>query len=502
MSQISSIKLKNFLLFNIFIPASFVVFAIYFMPIGQAFQFDPNDEGIELIKASLHLQGFALYTQIWNDQPPVFTIILSFWMSLFGKSIVAARLLTLIFSTILLWSFCQTLRIYLGNLPAILGTLLLVISCNFLRLSVSVMIGLPALALAMLSIYLLTLYQQKLFRFLIIISGVSLALSLQIKLFTAFLIPLVIFEIVKFAFIKNDSKNKLFFNIVLWLSSFSITFILVGILCNSLDNQQLLKSHFDQSVKTAFNEESSLKLTLSFFLQDFDYLLLAIPAIITILKKRQWEKSFPLVWLITAIILLFTHRPVWYHHYLLISIPLTWLATYGATLSFDFFRNKNWLYHFKLNQVKSFAAAALIFSLFVTPIKLGIIQLENSKYIEQSKERTEFVNIMLQHKQSTRWVFTDCPIYAFYSGLNVPPEIGVLSHIRIESRTITREQLLAVFDKYHPEQALLCKSKTIRGYVNSYLDEHYLKVYQNHIGSLYLLKKNETEKHLSSRISW
>ncbi|MDF5720635.1 MAG: glycosyltransferase family 39 protein, partial [Rhizonema sp. PD37] len=171
MNYISSFKLKNFLLFNLLLPATFFIFALCFMPIEQVFQFDTSDEGIELIKASLHLKGFALYTQIWNDQPPLYTIILSSWFNLFGQSIFASRLLTLSFSTILIWSFCQTLRIYLGNLSAVLGTLLLVISCNFLRLSVSVMIGLPALALAMLSIYILTLYKQRLCKKLIIISG-------------------------------------------------------------------------------------------------------------------------------------------------------------------------------------------------------------------------------------------------------------------------------------------------------------------------------------------
>ncbi len=499
MNHISSSQLKKFILFNLFIPTTFFIFAIYFMPIEQVFQFDTSDEGIELIKASLNLEGFALYTQIWNDQPPLSTIILSSWLSWFGKSIFAARLLTLSFSTLLIWSFCQILRTYLGNLPAIIGTVLLVISCNFLRLSVSVMIGLPALALAMLSIYLLTLYKKSYSPILIIISGSLLALSLQIKLFTAFVIPLILFELVQLKFTKHpqrQSKQNLFFNIILWLASLFIVFILTGLLCHSLTYEQLLQSHLDSSVKTAFNQENSLKLTLSFFLQDFDYLLLAIPAIITIFQKRQWEKSFPLVWLLIVIILLFNHRPVWYHHYLLISIPLTWLATYGATLSFDFFRQKNWYSNLKQNQTQRltlsrFAAGCLIFSIFVAPIKLGIIQLENHRYIEQSKDNVPFVNLMLEHKKSTHWVFTDCPIYAFYSGLPVPPEIAVLSHIRIESKTITREQLLSVFDNYHPEQALLCKSKTIRGYLDSYLNDHYLKIYENHVGTYYLLKKGQ-----------
>ncbi|MBW4671801.1 MAG: glycosyltransferase family 39 protein [Cyanomargarita calcarea GSE-NOS-MK-12-04C] len=496
MNEISSIQLKNFLFFNLFIPASFFLFTIYFMPIEQVFQFDTSDEGIELIKASLHLQGFAMYADIWNDQPPLSTIILSFWLDLFGKSIFAARLLTLSFSTILVWSFCQILRIYLGNFPAIVGTLLLIISCNFLRLSISVMIGLPALALAMLSIYIFTLYKQK-FSFLpIIISGSLLALSLQIKLFTAFLVPLIIFEFVQLKFTKysqQQPKQNLFLDILLWVASVSFVFIIIGILCKSLNSEQLLQSHLETSVKTAFSKENSLKLTLLFFLQDFDYLLLAIPAIINIIKKRQWEKSLPIIWLSTVFILLINHRPVWYHHYLLISIPLTWLATYGITLSSDFFQQSNWYSHFKPNRLNKltlsgFAAGSLIFSILVTPIKLGVIQLENHRYIEKSQDNIQLVNLVLEHKKSTKWFFTDCPIYAFYSGLRVPPEIAVLSHIRIESKTITRERLLSVFETYNPEQVLVCKSQTIHEYLNSYLDEHYLKIYQNHAGTHYLLK--------------
>ncbi len=497
MNHISSFKLNFFLLFNLLLPATFFIFALYFMPIEQVFQFDTSDEGIELIKASLHLEGFALYTQIWNDQPPLYTIILSSWFSLFGQSIFTSRLLTLSFSTILIWSFCQTLRIYLGNLPAVLGTLLLVISCNFLRLSVSVMIGLPALALAMLSIYILTLYKQRLSKKLIIISGSLVALSLQIKLFTAFIVPLILFDLVKLKFTKHsqqESKHHLFFDIILWLASFSIVFILISLLCHSLNYEQLLQSHLDRSVKTVFNKENSLKLALLFFVQDFDYFLLAIPATIIIFQKRQWEKSFPLVWLLIVFILVLNHRPVWYHHYLLISIPLTWLATYGATLSSDFFQQKNWYSNFKPAHLQKltlsgFAAGCLIFSILVSPIKLGIIQLENHRYIEKTQDNIQLVKVMLEHKESTQWVFTDCPIYAFYSNLLVPPEIAVLSHIRIESKKITDEQVLSIFEIYHPEQVLLCKSKTIQGYLNNYLNEYYLKTYENHAGTHYLLKK-------------
>ncbi|OUL31235.1 hypothetical protein BV372_20730 [Nostoc sp. T09] len=497
----SANKLKTFLVFNFIIPASFFIFAIYFMPIEQVFQFDTSDEGIELIKATLHLDGFAMYTQVWNDQPPLFTVILASWLAWFGKSIYSARLLTLSFSTILVWSFCQTLRIYLGNLPAIIGTLLLIISCNFLRLSVSVMIDLPSVAMVMLSIYTLSLYKknvaQKFSKILIVISGGLLALSLQIKLFTAFIAPLIIFDLLQFTFKKNPQhqlKRQLFFNAVLWLTACLGIFIIVGILCNSLTYEQLLQSHLNNNVKTVFQAGYSQKLTLLFLLQDFDYLLLAILATIIIFQKKQWEKYFPIIWLITGFIVLINHQPVWYHHYLLLSIPLAWLATYGVTLSFNFFRQRKWYAKFKPRNFKKItvsglAAGFVIFSIIVTPIKLGVIILENHRYLEQSQEHIQFVNILLKYKPSTKWVFTNCPIYAFYSGLPVPPEIGVLSRKRIESKTITPEQIIAVFETYHPEQVLLCKSQTIQNYLNSYLNQHYLNTYGNHLGNHYLLKE-------------
>ncbi|BAY13849.1 ArnT family glycosyltransferase [Calothrix sp. NIES-2098] len=495
----SANKIKTFLLFNCIIPASFVIFTICFMPIEQVFQFDPSDEGIELIKATLHLDGFALYTQVWNDQPPLFTFILASWLDWFGKSIYSARLLTLSFSTILIWSFCQTLRIYLGNLPAIIGTLLLITSCNFLRLSVSVMIDLPSLAMVMLSIYTLTLYKQNFTQkssiFFIIISGALLAASLQIKLYTAFITPLIIFDLFLFHRNKNPQlRRNLIFDAILWLTAFASVFIIIGMLCNSLTYEQLLQAHLNNNVKTAFPAGNSLKLAFSFLLQDFDYLLLAILATIVIFKNQAWEKSFPVLWIIIGFIALINHRPVWYHHYLLISIPLTWLATYGLTLSFSFFQQPKWYYKLKLVNLKEItvsglAAGFVIFSILVTPIKLGVIIFENHRYIEQTQEHIQFVNILLKQKASTKWVFTNCPMYAFYSGLSVPPEIAVLSRKRIESKNITPKQIIAILDTYHPEQVLLCRSQTLQNYLNSYLNENYLKTYGNNLGTHYLLQE-------------
>jgi Dolichyl-phosphate-mannose-protein mannosyltransferase len=495
MKNISSINYKEFLLFNLFIPAIFFIAAVCLMPIRQVFEFDTSDEGIELIKSSLHLQGFSLYTQIWNDQPPLSTIMFSYWFRWFGESMLSARLLVLCFSTILVWSFCQTLRIYVGNIAAIIGAFLLSISCNFLRVSVSAMIGQPALAMAMISIYTLILYRQKLSKTLIIISGSFLALSLQIKLFTLFLIPLIILELIKINIEKPQQQTKKYIVLdsVFWLTSCGCVFLLIGLICNSLSLEQLFNSHFGRDVKTAFDVGKSVKLTLLFLLQDLDYILLAVPATIIIFKNREWHKFFPLIWLLTAFLLILNHQPVWYHHYLLISIPLTWLATYGVKLALDYFRQNRHKLKAKLNHSRRISLSRLsvgflIFSLLLIPVKFGVITLENSKYVQESQKKVELLNVVLKHKQNTRWIFTDCPIYAFYSGLRIPPEVAVLSHIRIKSNTITPEQFVSVFENYRPEQALFCKSRLIRNYLDTYINNYYTKTFKNGAGTHYLLK--------------
>ncbi len=43
------------------------------------------DEGINLMKVLLVDRGYALYTDIWSDQPPLLTAMLSWWFKPFGS---------------------------------------------------------------------------------------------------------------------------------------------------------------------------------------------------------------------------------------------------------------------------------------------------------------------------------------------------------------------------------------------------------------------------------
>ena len=62
------------------------------------------DEGINLQKAALIANGHQLYSEIWSDQPPVLSYVLSMVHHFFPFSVAAARVMILLFSAILIVS--------------------------------------------------------------------------------------------------------------------------------------------------------------------------------------------------------------------------------------------------------------------------------------------------------------------------------------------------------------------------------------------------------------
>ena len=120
-------------------------------PLRTTFQFGA-DEGYELMKSFLVSKGWHLYNPIWNDQPPLFTLTLAQIFRVFGPSVLAARLLVVLFAGILVASLYDVVRSKCGAVAATIAAILIVGSSNFAELSVSVMTELPAIAIGVLSV--------------------------------------------------------------------------------------------------------------------------------------------------------------------------------------------------------------------------------------------------------------------------------------------------------------------------------------------------------------
>jgi len=473
---------STFYIFNIIVPILFLGLAFLMMPISQVFVFD-TDEGQELIKAVLYSQGYSLYDPIWSDQPPLFTILLSAWFNLWGESIIAARSLILIFATLLIWAFSHIIRLSLGKIAAIVAVVMLAISCNFLRLSVSVMIGIPCLALAILSLYFLVLYQKQNKLCFLLLSGISFAISLQFKMFTVFLIPIWSILIIEPEWQKPRDVwvRNVVIKTAIWIGAIASTFLIIGFTFNSLQLESFLQFHLTSNLKNVFVNENSLADVALMYLQEIDYTLLAIFGLGTIVKSRAWLPKIPVFWLIVASLILIRHKPVWYHHYLLLSIPLTWLALYGLHLAFSLQKSKHWYesIHFqnrKSVNLRKIALGLCLFAAIAMPIKIAVLQWQNQIFIRNSQVSWEIVAEIERYKTQTNWLFTDNPGYAFYTGLKVPPEIAVLSRKRVASGEMTPEYLQSLLDRYDPEQIIIERFPEVRGAIAPNLQANYSKI--------------------------
>jgi len=119
------------------------------------------DEGFELAKATLCLHGHKLYSEVWNDQPPLHTFLVnqliqfqsvrqssSTGRQVAGElartpapSVLGPRLLTTVCSAVLLLTIFGMVCRFSGTLCATLTTALLIVPPGFLELTSSCMLG-------------------------------------------------------------------------------------------------------------------------------------------------------------------------------------------------------------------------------------------------------------------------------------------------------------------------------------------------------------------------
>src|SRR5687768_6407137 len=147
-------------LLPIVIALVFLAFTFSYYPFREKLQFD-TDEGLNLMRSMLVTLGYPLYIEVSSDQPPLFTHLLAFVLRVVGFEVNPARLFVLLFSSLLVWSGAQFLQLTWGKLAAILFLPLILMVPQYLRLSTSVMIGVPSIALAAVAMLFVVLWQRQ-----------------------------------------------------------------------------------------------------------------------------------------------------------------------------------------------------------------------------------------------------------------------------------------------------------------------------------------------------
>lgn len=481
---------------------AFLVLMLVFDPFGGVFELDP-DEGNNLMKARLLADGHRLHSEVWSDQPPGFTYLLAGWLDLTGWSVEQGRLLVLLCSAVLMAALGHAARRTGGNVAALGAGALLAGSFGYLRLSGSVMLAVPSLMFAMLSVCLALEHRRRGHFAWLAASAVAMALAVLVKLWTAVLVPVALLALVP-GLVPGAWRRP-----ACWAATFATAAAALFLATVPLDQAgQLFSPHVD--VRSAGDFHRNTAAFWRHLGDDAGIVLLAAAGAAVAIVRRRWIGLLPAVWAVLALAALAPHKPLWYHHHLLVSIPLCW----SGGLAIAAIASRAWLKTVAealtprgdaRAWVASAGAAVPVWgpalpALAGTALFIGqALEIHRGGLVPRSGDGAWRDGLVLEVMQGlapeTRFVLTDRQIVPFRAGLRVPPDMAVTSLKRSWSGNLDEAQVLEALEAYRPEQVLLSGRRIpLSPALVGRLNQGYTPLYHDHSGGG-LLARNDLAIH-------
>lgn len=457
-------------------PLLFAAFVTVVCPWWSVYEFDV-DEGFNMAKAVLVANGFRLYADVWSDQPPLLTYLLAARELIDPWSIAQARGIMLVFSCILLGSLYRIVARIDGTGAAWLAVLSLAGADIYERLSVSVMIGLPAVALAALALERCIGTRG---RAGLVLSGAIFGLAVQTKLFV---LPLVI------AFPCIIAANGLravlpvgerLLSLVLWGAGFGGC-LGAALMLYDPTLEQLVSPHLAAAsrAKEAFASMDYLVEKL----QDWTVLVPAsLLGLIAAIRRPGAGRMIPVLLGLTTFLILANHRPLNYHQVLLVAFPLSWLSGVGIMYLTGVLREV-------ASRRYAFVALGGLF------IFLLVSLVPDMKKLSSMHAKDDTGPLALQelrvHGRSTDFLFSDHPMDVYYMESKMPPALAVPSIKRFHTGHLDPSDFMRAVETWKPAQLML-RRKYIKypPEIHEYLKGRYVLV-PNDGWSHYLREKPE-----------
>jgi 4-amino-4-deoxy-L-arabinose transferase-like glycosyltransferase len=441
------------------IPLAFVLLVVAFYPFRYRFEFDP-DEGVNAIKAFLLVRGYRLYFDVWSDQPPVFTFVLAAWLRTFGWKVAAGRLLVLVFSAGLLAVAGAYLRRSWGWLAALAAAVILLLLPFYPQLSVSMMIGLPSIALALGSFSCLAQWHLHHRSVWLIFSAVLLVLSILTKLFTVILVPVWLAGIaldlrrraMPNAGIRRWSPALLWSGVLLCLGS---ALVLWGVGLGNVG--QLLDVHLAAARDPTIAAWSRLPSIQSYLAPSLPIFLLAAIGTWRAVRAKAGSALYLAGWAAAGYGFLSANNPTWYHHQLLITVPAALLASIAVAAAGRDLRA--WRARRPAEVLLSLTALAVLTVFLAGRLPPTLADFDTrlpnlSAPAVVATEEQQILALMWDHAGDSEWVYSDRPMFAFVIQRPVPPVLAVLTEKRIATGALPEAEVLAALEEYAPRLVL------------------------------------------------
>jgi len=470
--------------------ASFFAFLCWWAPLGSAVVFG-DDEGFELSKGFMCSHGFSLYREIWNDQPPLHTLLLTTVFKLFGPSLLGARLLAVGFATVTVGSVFGLVFKSSGMQAALLAVLFLVSAPFFLILSVSAMLEMPAMGVALLAALLLFMWRDGRSQRWLFLSGVIMGGALQIKFTSGLLLPAFLVQLFLCGVGSGTRARTLDIlrHTAIWLTGLALSFTIIGVACGE-SSAMLWNAHFLGCTHPEFGKPTDHRLSLLEFKNHAEAVMGTALALALILLRKQWRvMAFPLVFLGTSLTVHLCHCPYWDYYYLHLLLPMAWLSAHGISAALGWQPGAAFGHLGRVCRAMSLASAALILACL---LGLGGARLaENLSFLSEQVlvKDDRLLSQIAKYREQTSWFFALDHNYIFHARLPVPPEILLIFPKRLWSGQLTKAAIVSCLQRYKPEQMVLEPGVETDPEWKGFIKDGYVPVYWDGEHVLFVAKR-------------
>jgi PelA/Pel-15E family pectate lyase len=430
------------------VPLAYFVGTLGFSRHLRRFEANP-DEGINLAKAALRGRGHTLYDDVWSDQPPLFTEMLRGLFAVVGEDVVAGRVLVLACACALLWACARIARLAWGAREALVATCLLVVVPPIPSLSISVMIGLPALAFGTLAVAAAAHAHAGGHPAWRAASGALLAAGVLTKLSAGLLAPVLLAGVV-FGTRRGARRRPALVFTGAFLGTAALGFFL---LAGPQAVAQLVTSHVVARRDAVFRAQDQYGLVEV----GADLVWLGALGFVGIVVALRHPGVIPRVivgWAAVAIVALAVHRPLWRHHLPLATVPAALLAAPVVVTAVGAIRRRTapWFEGRRAPRV----ALVLLAVLSVTSLAIDAGRWRLPRPEPAGVRGDDAIVAALRTlARPGDTILTDRPIFAFRAGVPVVPETAVFSGKRLHTGLLDEARLIEVVAGERPALVLL-----------------------------------------------
>jgi hypothetical protein len=436
-----------------------ILVAFFTFQLNHIEQFSWNDdEGIYMVEARLLGSGYRLYSEIFSPSPPLFIVSLRWAFALLGASAQAARTVIVVYSTIGLLAVALIAREMKGWLAGFSALVLLAITPDFFLLSRVCIGDIPAISVATLAILMALRYYQSGHRTWLALAGVITALSLLLKLLSAFAVPLLALMVV-LRYLDFSPLGRRVLELKQWramltdLAWLGLTCLLPILGCMLVYEvrpmyEDILLFHWQARDASQQAVIDNLKAIGAYLLENKGLCTLGLYGIAMLPVKSFQQSVFLPMWFLLAVLMLTNHTPLHDHHLSLLLFPLS--VSGGVAIAYIGQWFSAPVSRMLPKRRGLIPLVAGVCSLVIYFVDLpAAIEVNGASLNPLGQERhSDAAHFLGEITKPQDFVVTDALMLAFVADRKVPPALADTSMTRIRAGYLTLDQLMTATREY------------------------------------------------------